>query len=171
MYAYSKLCETDEEYALFSKFFIQYREHFSKDFILEDALIHLISYLEYSSVIMSYNTKQQLIACAQYWIIGEDDINYEANGRTVYISSAIIIPYARSTRVFICGFRDLINHIAMHQPHIRNIRFSAQVDNQYLNTLYRKFAIFINTEEGAYGVENRYEVPLLQLQSFLNRLK
>lgn len=172
MYCYSKIADTDEMKAAFSSFFIKHREQFSKDMILDAALIHLLSYIERSSIVLSYDEKDQLIAAANYWTISSsDDVTYDPEGKIMFISSSLIVEHERSSRVFMHGFRDMINHVHGSNPAIHTVVFTARADHDYLNKLYSKFARFAKQVEGLHGNENLYETDLIALMNFLNRLK
>jgi len=172
MYSHSVFTTSDNERAKFSAMFITYREHFSKQMSLEEALIYLLTNLEQSSIVLSFNEHQQVIAAMNYWLTSDDEFTYDANGGCLYISSVIIHPEQRSSRVFMQGFRDSINYIDQHvlpKPH--TVAFAAQDSNPYVNKLYRKFATFSGQREGFHGLENIYKVNFNDLKYFLNRLK
>lgn len=171
MYGYSVFATTDEQAAQFSAFFVRQREQFNKNFKLEEALIYLLSYIEQSYITLSYNTENKLIAASNYWIYNDNPLEAQQSGDKLYISSALIVPEERSSRVFMHGFRDMINELHRQFPHIQSVSFSAQVDNDYLNNLYRKFASFEKEIDGGSGRENMYVTSFHELRGFLNRLK
>lgn len=172
MYNYSVFGNTDEQAAQFAAFFIRNREQFSKDMVLDEALIHLLYCVEHMSLILSYDEADELIAALNYWTVANaEDTAYAPDGSIVFISSALIAKQERSSRVFMHGFRDLINYIHEQNPEIHKVVFNARADNEYLNKLYSKFASFSNVVEGLHGPECQYSVDLLQLKTFLNRLK
>jgi len=172
MYQYSIFGNSDELGAQFSSFFIRHREQFSKDMVLDEALIHLLYCMQYMSLILSYNEYDELIAAMNYWTVADiDDSTYDPNGQIVRISSALIAPHERSSRVFMHGFRDWSNYIYEQNPSIHTVVFTARADNEYLNRLYPQFATFTKMVDGLHGLERQYKVSLLDLRAFLNRLK
>lgn len=175
MYSYSVMASTDEQKAQFSAFFVRYREHFSRDMLLDEALLHLLNYLEQSSIILTYNERDQVIGALNYWRTadetGEDEFAYDADGRLVYLSSALIAPEERSSRVFMHGFRDWINEMHKQAPELHTVIFTARADMAYINQLYRKFARHCGHREGLHGMENIYKANFTELHHFLNRLK
>jgi|GEM_PF-643105 len=172
MYNYSVFGSTDELAAQFSSFFIRNREQFSKDMVLDEALIHLLYCIEHMSLILSYNEADELIAALNYWTVADtDETTYDPNGSIVFISSALIVEHERSSKVFMHGFRDLINYIYEQNPAIHTVVFNARADNHYLNKLYAKFASYTKTVDGLHGLECQYCVSLLELRAFLNRLE
>jgi hypothetical protein len=129
LYSYSVFATTDSERAQFSALFVRYREHFSEHMNLDQALVYLLTTLEYSLIVLSYNERNQVIAGMNYWLTSDDEFTYDTDGKCVYISSVVIHPEHRSTRVFMQGFRDSINYIHEQMPEVHTVAFTAQEGN------------------------------------------
>lgn len=170
MYSHSRLCESDEDYAQFSLFFIRHRKDFNSQFSLYNSLEHLLETMDFSQSILSYNTKGELICCAHYWYTNEG-LEPDPKGRAVFIDFVLISKEVRSSRVFFDGFRDLANLIAEDNRGVKQMLFHAQAENAYLNRLYSKFAIPIGEHEGYNGAEIKYASDLTSLLHYLNRIK
>lgn len=171
MYSYSIFTATAEQQAQFSAFFVRHREHFSQQMGLDEALVYLLSYLEQSSLVLSYNERNELIAAMNYWRTSDEEFNYDPDGETIYISSALIAANARSTRVFMQGFRDAMNYMHRQAPQLKSVAFTARTENPYINALYGKLASYCGQQEGMHGMENVYKADFNELRTFLNRLK
>lgn len=171
MYNYSVFASSDEQRAQFASFFITHREQFSKELLLRDAIMYILTYIDQSTIMFTYNEKEELIGAVNCWPVGDDKNTYDEQGSTILISSAVLMQSERSTRVFMHGFRDMINGLIHMHPMIHTVRFTARADNSYLNKLYSKCATYTETIEGDHGSEHVYEVAYEQLKGFLNVLK
>src|SRR5690606_11754233 len=126
VYSYSIFEATDKQKAQFSALFVRDREHFSSHMGLDEALVYLLSCLEQSSLVLSYNERDELIAAMNYWRTSDEQFNYDPDGESIYISSALIAAKERSTRVFMHGFRDGINYMHQQAPQLKSVMFTAR---------------------------------------------
>lgn len=170
MYSYSRICENDEDYALFTLFFLQHRQQFNEHYTLDVALMHLIETMEHSSILFICNAKQKIIGTAHYWSVSEGS-TFDASGKVVFVSSALLAPEERNSRTFLHGIKDLVARIRVQMPYSETMKFHAEASNRYTNQLYSKFAQIIGVDESEHGLENIYEVSIDHLEHFIRRLK
>jgi len=94
---------------------------------------------------------------------------WQLDGEIAYIDSVILEEKYRSTRLFLQGFRHLTHLMSQENPHIKQVRFNALADNQYIVGLYGKFAQVIGEQEGVFGREYSFSSPFEELLRYLNR--
>ena len=170
MYKYNRFAATDDDRAQFALFFIKNKEQFSKDILLRNAIVYILSCIEYSTIMFTYNEEDKLIGAVNCWPAAEDH-SYVDNGTILFISSAVLLVEERRTVTFMKGFRDLVNESIVIHPNINEVRFTARADNLYLNKLYSKCATYYKSIEGEYGLEHVYYVSYEALRAYLNKIK
>ncbi|MBA9086630.1 hypothetical protein FHR92_003110 [Fontibacillus solani] len=150
-------CVRDEDYARFTRFYAARCRQFNSEYYLLDALLHLVSTLSETHILLFDDDEGQLIAFFQYKV--EDD--------TAFIDSAMLSEHYRSSRVFYEGFRDVARHILAEHKNIETVQFYALADNLYLTRLYSKFADKTGVRKGGFGLENIFVVKKEQLLKYL----
>lgn len=165
-----KCCESDEDYARFTLYFIRHRAEFYKGFPLGDALIHILRSIEHSSVLLFEDAKNNLNGCVHYQYINANR-QIDPEGEIAFVHFVVISKEHRGSRAFFEGFRAMVNQIAAENPRVKSLHFHALADNAYLNRLYSKFARTIGKCEDRNGKHNIYAAPLVPLLRYLNRKK
>ncbi|MBW7475863.1 GNAT family N-acetyltransferase [Paenibacillus oenotherae] len=162
-----RLCRTDEDFVRFTLFFIRHRKDFSADFSLSDTLMHALETIPSSHILLIAGSSDETIGWGMYRYVTAD---YEPHpeGEIVFVDSVVIGEKYRSSRLFVSGFRQLANHIAAENRHVRTFQFFALQDNPYLTRLYSKFAAIIGQREGYHGVENIFSTEFHNLLKYIN---
>lgn len=86
----------DEDYARFARFYLTNSDEFDEQYMLHDALLHLISTVQQEHLLLFDDEQGQLSAFIQY--------RYTEDGNTAFIDSAILAEKYRSSRIFLQGF-------------------------------------------------------------------
>ncbi|WP_339207024.1 GNAT family N-acetyltransferase [Paenibacillus sp. FSL K6-3182] len=167
MFAHYRKCQSDEDYAQFTLYFIRNRKEFSRQFSLGDALFHVLESIHDSEILLIFDKNEQLIGWGHYRYVNAK-YEYDPEGDIVFINSVIVLPSYRSSSLFSQGFRYMLNQIAAENSSVKFVQFHAQIDNAYLNRLYSKFSSVIRQREGYYGMENVYSVDFGQLHDYLS---
>lgn len=167
MQAHYRLCQSDEDYAQFTLFFIRHRKDFSHQFSLADALMHTLLTIDISRILLILDEMNQTIGWMHYRYVAAD---YEPHptGEIAFVDSVIMTEEYRSSRLFVRGFRHLVHHIAIENPLVSKFQFYTLQDHSYLNRLYAKFASIIGQREGYHGIENIFSANFPILLQYLN---
>ncbi|WP_282937509.1 GNAT family N-acetyltransferase [Paenibacillus sp. RC67] len=168
MLAHFRQCESDEDLARFTLYFIQNRKDFTSAFTLYDTVDHVLQFVQQSHIILIEDDDGTLIGWGHYRYMDKDH-GANPNGEIAFVDSVIVKESYRSSRIFIQGFRYLANQMAEENPEVKLFQFHALSENLYLNRLYSKFAQVIATHEGYHGTENIYSTEFSQLLHYLNR--
>jgi len=168
MYAYSRFCESDEDYARFTLFFLQHHQQFISSYSIDDALMHLIEHKDHSSILFVYNTEQELIGTAHYWQVSKNN-SFSIDGDTVFVSSVLIIENERNSELFMSALKDFVRHIQIVMPQIKKIRAYVEPYNDYLMMLYLELTNDVEMSIFNDKVENTYEISFAQLEELLDR--
>lgn len=165
MYSHLRRCESDEDYAQFTLFFLRHRADFNPTFTLADALHHIVGTIDSTHILLVINTQNQVMGWSYYRFIDADG-NPDAEGETVFVDSIIIAEELRRSRTFYQGFRDMVQQVARENSHVQSMQFHAETDNAYLNRLYSKFASVIDQTEGFFSSENIYAADFNELYRY-----
>ncbi|MDQ0171250.1 GNAT family N-acetyltransferase [Paenibacillus tundrae] len=149
----------DSDYARFTRFYLANSEEFDQQYMLHDALIHLISTLPETHLLLLDDEQGQLGGYGQY--------RYTEDRKKVFIDSVILEKSHRSSRVFFAGFRDLVLHLCQENPEIQALQFHAVANNRYVNRLYSKFAKHTDTQVREGRTEHVYTAELDELLDYL----
>lgn len=159
-------CIRDEDYVQFTLFFIRNRQSFDSQFTLGDAIYHILDTIDRAKILLILDKAEQLVGWGHYQYATPDQ-EPDNKGEIVFINSVMLLPEMRGSRVFIQGFRCLVQQIIEENPHVKQFQFYAQSENLYLNRLYSKFADVIGEREGLYGSEHIYSAAIPQLTHYL----
>ncbi|NME98733.1 GNAT family N-acetyltransferase [Aneurinibacillus aneurinilyticus] len=168
MLAHYRRCESDENYAQFTLFFIRHRTDFNSRFSLYDTLIHVLESIHDSHIILVEDAMNKMIGWCHYRYVTAD-YQPDPEGEIAFVNSIIVAKEYRSSRLFIQGFRHIVNQITEENSCVKHLQFYAQSDNAYLNRLYSKFASIIGEHEGYHGTENIYSADLDRLLRYLKK--
>ncbi|MNK32227.1 hypothetical protein D3C87_506840 [compost metagenome] len=166
MLAHYRNCQNDEDYAQFTLYFIRNRKDFNRQFSLSDALVHVLESIPNSRIILITDKTGTMIGWGHYRYLNTEN-EFDPEGEIVFVNSVIVHPSYRSSRVFIQGFRYLVQQIVAENCNTKYLQFCTQIDNTYLNRLYAKFSRVIGQREGYHGVENVYSSDFGQLLQYL----
>lgn len=86
----------DEDYARFARFYLTNSDEFDEQYMLHDALLHLISTVQQAHLLLFDDEQGLLSAFIQY--------RYTEDRHTAFIDSAILAEKYRSSRVFLQDF-------------------------------------------------------------------
>lgn len=161
-------CETDEDFAKFTLFFIRHRREFHPHFYLNTTLQHIMETIQHARIILIEDLQDNVIGWAHYHYYS-DDYQSDPNGTIAFVDSIIISADYRSSRLFFQGFRHFVHHISCENAAVQSFQFCALEDNVYLNRLYSKFARPIGKREGYNGLENVFSTEFGKLLTYLNR--
>ncbi|KQL46948.1 hypothetical protein AN963_19015 [Brevibacillus choshinensis] len=161
-------CVSDEDYAQFALYFIRHRKEFHSQFSLNDTLVHILETIQNSRIILVEDHLDNMIGWVHYHYYNAD-YQDDSTGEIAFVNSVIIAEQFRSSRIFLQGFRYLVNQIAEESQAIKLFQFCALEENAYLNRLYAKFAQPIGKREGYNGIENIFSTEFQLLLSYLNR--
>lgn len=168
MRAYFRRCESDQDYAQFTLYFIRHRADFNPEFSLQDTLTHVLESLHDSHIVLVEDDLGTVVGWIHYRYVTADH-QTTPEGEIVFVNSVIVAEKYRSSRTFIRGFRHLVKQIAEENKSVKQFQFYAQSNNVYLNRLYAKFADVIGEREGYFGTENIYSTNFDQLYQYLMR--
>ena len=163
-----RVCKSDEDFVKYALFFIQHRKDFSRSFSLSDVLMHILEKVGDSHIILLLDEMDHTIAWMNYQYVTQD---YELHpeGEIALVDSVVMADHHRGSRLFLNGFRYLVNHIYQENPHVRIFQFHALADHVYLTRLYSKFATIIGQREGYNGMDNVFSTDFSKLIRYLNR--
>ncbi len=164
-----RMCESDEDYARYTQFYIRHYQNFSKSYTLTDALLHILGTVSESRIMLILSESEQVIGWGQYRFLDQAELD-NSLGATVFIDSVIVDSSNRSNRLFVRGFRQLLQFIEQDNPNVQHITFNALANNDYLNRLYAKFAtaagVREDTDEREHVFTARYDHVKQYLQAF-----
>ncbi|NRS52020.1 GNAT family N-acetyltransferase [Brevibacillus sp. HB2.2] len=166
MHVQFRKCTSDNDFAQFTLFFMRNRLEFSRMFSLSDTLVHILTFLPDSHLILIEDERGKLIGWGHYQYLTADRQS-DPEGEICYIHSVIVEEKYRRSRVFLKGFRHLIRQVQEENEHVKQVTFHADANHVYLNRLYSKFAQLAGEQEGYYGQENIYLSEINQLASYL----
>ncbi|WP_339297604.1 GNAT family N-acetyltransferase [Paenibacillus sp. FSL R5-0623] len=149
----------DADYARFAHFYLANSEEFDEQYMLHDALLHLISTLLHSRLLLLDDEQGRLGGFGQY--------RYTEDRQTAFIDSVMLAKPHRSSRVFFAGFRDLVLQICQENDEIQTLQFHAVANNRYINRLYSKFSTHTDTQERNGRTEHVYTAELDSLLVYL----
>lgn len=163
-----RVCKNDEDFIEYALFFIRHRKDFSRLFSLSDTLMHVLETIRTSHIILVLDQMDNTIAWMNYRYVTQE---YEPHpeGEIAFVDSVIMKESQRSSRLFVNGFRHLVNYIDQENHHVRTFQFHALADNVYLTRLYSKFADIIGQREGYHGTENIFSADFSRLLQYVNR--
>ncbi|PZT53801.1 hypothetical protein [Paenibacillus silvae] len=149
----------DEDYARFARFYLANSDEFDEQYMLHDALFHLIDTIQQTHLLLFDDDQGQLSAFIQY--------RYIENVHTAFIDSAVLVKKYRSSRVFFAGLRDVVLWICEENRHVQTIQFHAAANNRYINRLYSKFAVWTDVQVRNGRTEHVYTAELEPLLVYL----
>ncbi|MDT9720080.1 hypothetical protein QVE09_14280 [Paenibacillus sp. ClWae2A] len=149
----------DEDYARFARFYLTNSDEFDEQYMLHDALLHLISTVQQAHLLLFDDEQGQLSAFIQY--------RYTKDRNTAFIDSAILAEKYRSSRVFFAGLRDVVLWICEENCDIQTLQFHAVAENRYINRLYSKFAKRTDVQVRNGRTEHVYTAELDTLLAYL----
>ncbi|WP_068775877.1 hypothetical protein [Paenibacillus sp. FJAT-26967] len=170
MRAQYRICETDEDLAQFTLFFIRNRHDFSVHFTLYDAIVHTLETIRASRIMLVLDPSGLTIGWGYYRYLDRNN-EHHPQGEIAFIDSVIISKAYRGSRVFMEGFHRLVQVMVEENTQVKVIQFCALADHPYLNKLYSKFADHTGEREGYYGQENIYSAEINRLKNYLNQFK
>ncbi|WP_052310088.1 hypothetical protein [Paenibacillus senegalensis] len=137
----------------------------NEDYMLDEALLHLIQTLPDTLIMLVENDLGELIAFIQYQYGKQPD----SGEMLLTIETAILASDYRKSRVFYEGFRSILQHILEENPEVKQVQFYALADHRYLNRLYSKFAKRSGVRQSSQRniEENRYIQDIGQLMKYL----
>lgn len=161
-------CESDEDYARFTLYFIRHRKQFHAHFTLYDTLSHILRTIKHSRIILIEDLMGNVVGWGQYYYYTAE---YEEHpsGEIAFVDSVILDDSFRSSRLFYQGFRYLANQIAEENPSVKLFEFCVLEDHAYLNRLYAKFATPTGKRDGHTGTVTIYSTEFDRLFAYLNR--
>ncbi len=163
-----RICRSDDDYARYAQFYIRHYPHFSKGYTLVDALMHMLESMQHARIMLIEDESGQVISWGHYrFCNAEGEPN--PSGTTVFIDSVVVDPARRSNRLFVRGFRQLLQCIEEDNPAVQNITFNALADNAYLNRLYGKFAAVSGERSGMHGPERSYAASFAAVKRYMQR--
>ncbi|WP_409344944.1 GNAT family N-acetyltransferase [Paenibacillus sp. MBLB4367] len=170
MLAQYRNCQSDDDYAQFTLYFICNRKNFNHQFSLADALVHVLESIPNSRIVLITDKMGVMIGWGHYRYINAEN-EFDPAGEIVFVNSVIVHPSYHSSLIFAEGFRHLVQQIAAENSCVNYLQFCAQIDNEYLNRLYRKFSRIIGQREGYYGIENVFQANFEELLQYVKRFE
>lgn len=149
-------CRTDEQWYRFGEFFIGHRKRMNPRLDIAVTLFELLQYKEHGGAVCA-ESGGETVGCAGYYI-GTPEQDF-ADRSTVLFSCAIALETRSASRLFVLGWKAMIEDLRQTGARIAEIRFHALKENEVLNRMYRKFASPIGEIENDYGVYNAYSLP------------
>jgi len=166
MTAHFRRCSGDQDLVKFTLFFIHNRLEFNRRFTLIDSIYHVLENIHDSQIILVVDPQDQMIGWGHYQYVTKEHLP-DPQGEVVFIFSAIIKQEFRSSRLFLQGFRYLVEQIEAENSQVKQVRFFVQSGNTYLNRLYAKFASIVGERDGDHGHEYIYATDFAQLRDYL----
>jgi len=150
----------DNDYARFARFYLKHSEQFDEQYMLHDALLHLITTIPETPLLLLDDEEGRLAGFIQY--------RYMDNNVKAFIESAILIEAYRSSRAFFHGFRDLVRVMLEEtESKVQHVHFHAAATNDYVNRLYGKFARFSGSVDRNGRIEHVYVTGMDDLLRYL----
>lgn len=149
----------DEDYARFARFYLANCDAFDEQYMLHDALLHLIHTIQQTHLLLFDDEQGHVSAFIQY--------HYTEDQRTAFIESAVLAKKYRSSRAFFAGLRDVVLWICQENPEVQSIQFYAVANNRYTNRLYSKFAVWTDIQVRNGRTEHVYTADLDPLLIYL----
>lgn len=166
MHVQFRRCTSDHDFAQFTLFFLRNRLEFNQVFSLTDSLVHILTFLPDSHLILIEEEQGKLIGWGHYQYVTAER-QPDPEGEVCYIHSVIVEEKYRSSRVFLNGFRFLLRQVQEENAQVKQVTFCAAAEHVYLNRLYSKFAQVAGEQEGYHGQENIYMAEMNQLAAYL----
>ncbi len=85
------------------------------------------------------------------------------------VEIAFLAPSYRRTRLFIRGLQQFVKVVAAENPGVRLVQFWSPGENEYLRTLFSKFANLTKTNEKPFGKLDLFTTRFDDLQLFCSR--
>lgn len=168
MEIHCKRCANDEDYAQVSLFMLKNRRDWHPSFTTVDVVTLVYSYITIGALILVMNTRGETVAFGAYYR-GTPELDYQDEQKVVFVDSVIVAREYRSTRVFVRGFQYMLSQMVADNPVVDEFHFVALSENQYLKSLYSKFANYSHSREGSVGMEDVYIVEVSILKAFLEQ--
>ena len=136
-YTYRKvICSNDDDYEMFTRFFMENRSSFYHPYSVKGALFIIENSIRCGNIILLLNELDEPVGLIIYYI-GTRQNNYE-DTHVGYIDFILIRKDYHGTRVFLDGMKAILE--AMENAGVEEIRFCADSENPYLRVLYAKLA-------------------------------
>ncbi|UJF33850.1 hypothetical protein [Paenibacillus hexagrammi] len=166
---YVKQCESDEEFAKVSLFFLTNKFGLHPSISTIDAVTLLYLYITQGYLIYSSDDSNQVIGVCAYYH-GTPEQEYK-DKHVAFMDMALSDKAHQGTRLFVKGLIYLVDHIAEHHPEVEDLQLAALTENTYTCRLYAKFAEVSHTRDGYVGQETVFCVKIHQIQGFLRKYR
>jgi hypothetical protein len=160
-------CVSDEDLANISLFFLKYKRDLHPSFSTMDAVTVLYMYMTQGHLLQATDDNNRVIGVLAYYHGTQEQ---EFKDRDVAFVDMVIFDKAyRGTLLFIKGLRYMVSRIVDDHPEVRELRFAALAENDYLCKLYSKFTETSYTREGMAGEEKIFCVKINKLRTILKK--
>lgn len=168
MSTHFKHCVTDDDYAKVGLFFLQHKQDLHSAFTTLDMVSLLYSYLTDGHLFQALDADQRVIGASAYY---HGTAEQEFQDKDIALIDIVIVdPAYRGTRLFLNGFRCMVNDIAVAHPEVEEIRIAALADNEYVCRLYAKLTESRYEREGNLGKEIVFCVKINRIKTILSSL-
>jgi len=130
------VCRNDDDYEQFVRFFMDNRDEFLHSYNVKMAVHHIITSIKHGKILLFCNDHDEAVGLIVY-SIGTPMNNYE-DREIVYMSFILARSDYRQSRLFLHGMQRMAEEI--EQIGVKEIRFRANAEDQYLRKLYGKLA-------------------------------
>lgn len=144
-------CTSDEDMAQVSLFILERKRDLHPSFSTLDIVGLLYSYFTQGHLLLALDSADRLIGVTAYYH-GTTEEQFQ-DQEAAYVDIVIFDQAHRGTRLFMKGLRYLVGQIIEQHPQVREIKFAALQENDYLCRLYSKITSSSYIREGSIGTE------------------
>lgn len=162
-----KRCTTDEDIAKASVFLLDRRYDLHPSISTMGMVELLYSYMTNGYFLQITDNDGKVIAASAYY---HGTLEQDFKDKEIALIDIVIYDRAyRGTRLFVKGFRYMVNAIIDDHPEVQEVRIVALADNDYLCKMYAKLTTSSYEREGQIGKEMVFCVKIHHLRASLNR--
>lgn len=158
-------CETDQDYADAAQFLLAHKLDLHPSLTTLDILPMFYHYVTNGYLIIVRGDDGQTVSVCAYYH-GSPEHAFE-DKETALIDVAVTARAHRGTRLFLRGLAYTMRSIASTHPEVKEVRFAALADNEYICRLYRKFAESSHIRKGDVGEEIVFRSSIDNIIAFL----
>ncbi|WP_010277765.1 hypothetical protein [Paenibacillus senegalensis] len=167
---YFSVCSTYMYHNTYMDFILEHYTDLGLPYPFPEALSYIASpMLMGKEAILAFDEDDQLAGAFGY-IHGTGERDYE-DEQIIQIQSVYITKAHRRTGLFVQGLQFLLEHLAVQETAVEELRFWAP-DRQDYRKLFSKFATrIVDNSAGSLSRIDEYRVSLDELKTYLDRFK
>lgn len=159
-------CSNEEEFEQFARFFLENRGEFMHPYSVKASVHYISNSIKYGRILLALNDRKEAIGFLVF-SLGTPENGYE-DSHVIYISFLLIRKDYRKSKLFLHGLKRLLD--AVGQNEVKEIRFMANTNDDYLRKLYGKFARVVAQKNSDSYVEDIYILSYSDFSHFVTKV-